>query len=237
MQTQEYQKLFQLEDKHWWFVSKRAFIKVIFEKLNLKLDSKILDIGCGTGRNLRLLGNYGQATGVDYSSLAVKYCHQRGLKSVQKASAEKLPFKKNSFNLVTLFDVLYHQGIKSDLEVLKEVNRVLKPNEFILVTDCAHQWLFGPHDIAQHARQRYSKKELEVKLKKAGFKVIRSSYIFSSLFPIFILNRLINRHGSDVKPINQLVNRFLILIYRLEALVLRFINLPFGSSIIVLAQK
>ena len=237
MQTQEYQKLFQLEDKHWWFVSKRQFIKLILKKLKLKPKSKILDIGCGTGRNLKLLQSFGTIQGVDYSDLAVKYCHQRGLKAVKKASANKLPFNKSEFNLVTLFDVLYHQGIKSDLKVLKEVNRVLKPKGRILITDCAHQWLFGPHDIAQHARQRYSKKELKAKLNQAGFKVIRSSCIFASLFPVFVINRLINRHGSDVKPINPRLNQLLIFIHHLESLVLKVFNLPFGSSIIILAQK
>ena len=237
MESQEYQLLYQLEDNHWWFVSKRLFAQVFLSKAKLKSNSKILDIGCGTGRNLKMLEDFGQASGIDYSSLAIKYCQKRGLKRVKKASAEKLGYNKFSFNLVTLFDVLYHQGIKSDLKVLKQAHQVLKPGGFILITDCAHQWLFGPHDIAQHARQRYSKKELENKLKKAGFKIIRSSYIFASLFPVFVLNRLLKQKGSDVKLTNKLLNQLLIIIHKFESTILKFINLPVGSSIIILAQK
>lgn len=236
MQTREYQKMFQLEASHWWFVSKRNFIKSLLQLIKLPLKSSLLDIGCGTGINLRFLSQFGQAQGIDTSSLAIKLCQKRHLR-VQQAQAAKLPFKPESFDLVTFFDVLYHQDVKSDIKALKQAYHILKPHSHILITDCAHQWLFSSHDKTMHARQRYSKKELEAKVIQAGFKITKSSYIFSFTFPFFVFNRLIKKSGSDVEPIPNFINQLLISALKLEASLLKYINLPFGSSIIILAQK
>ena len=124
---------------------------------------------------------------------------------------------------------------------LAEIARVLKPGGMLLITDCAHQWLYGPHDQAMHARQRYSKGELETKVKKVGFKIQRSSFIFMNTFPLFLINRLVAKltlkAGSDVKPLPAIVNFFLTTLGRWEASLLSLINLPWGSSIIILARK
>ncbi|MCX6816699.1 MAG: class I SAM-dependent methyltransferase, partial [Candidatus Beckwithbacteria bacterium] len=193
MESLEYTKMFQLEDRHWWFVAKRRFTAAILSTLSLK-QAKILDVGCGTGRNMLMLQEFGTVSGVDLSPLAIKYCRQRGLTQLQQGSADSLPFPASSFDLVTLFDVLYHQGIKSDIKVLQEVFRVLQPKGYILITDCAHPWLFGPHDQVMQARQRYTKKELTQKLTSAGFTVIRASYLFMFTFPVFVVNRLLKKY-------------------------------------------
>jgi len=136
MQDIEYQKMYQLEANHWWFVSKRKFIKTVLKE---KKFSKILDIGCGTGKNIEMLSRYGQAWGLDNSKIALSFCRQRGLTNLKLGLAEKLPFKSNNFDLVTIFDVLYHQGIKNDLEVLKEIHRVLRSDGQLIITDCSYQ--------------------------------------------------------------------------------------------------
>lgn len=242
MEQREYTIMYQLEDNHWWFVAKRNFIRQYLKLIPSKTHRKILDIGCGTGKNLEMLTNYGKVQSVDYSISAIKFCYQRGFKNVKKATLPCLPFNSNSFDLVTLFDVLYHQGIKNDLQAIKEIFRLLKPGGYLLVTDCAHQFLFGPHDVAMHARQRYSKKELAQKIQKAGFTIKRSSYIYFFSFPIFLINRLFKKYlfkssTSDLKSTPALINQLLIFIHRLEAKVLGIMPLPIGSSIIILAQK
>jgi ubiquinone/menaquinone biosynthesis C-methylase UbiE len=242
MQLNEYQLMYQVEDQHWWFKAKRLFIKVYLNYLPPNQKQKILDIGCGTGRNLKMLASYGQSQGIDYSTQAVKYCHLRGLTKTKKAGFPKLPFNGNSFSLITLFDVLYHQGIKDDLQALKEAYRILKPKGLLLITDCAHQFLYGPHDKAMHARQRYSKKELEQKLRISGFKIKKASYIYLTTFPFFLTSRLLAKFltrstGSDVSKPHGLINKILISLLTIESNLLKVVNLPFGSSIIILAQK
>lgn len=241
MEKNEYAKMYSVEDGHWWFCAKRNFARFFLDKLNRK-PLTILDVGCGTGRNLLMLKKYGRVFGVDFNPLALNYCRRRGLTRLQQAGAEKLPFNANRFDLVTIFDVLYHRGIRNDKQALKEAYRVVKPKGFILLTDCVHPWLFGPHDEAMQARQRYSKKELTGKVEQVGFRIIRTSYIFMFTFPLFLINRLLKKYfrfggGSDVTNLPRLINRILLLVNLWEGWLLSNFNLPLGSSIIVLAQK
>ncbi len=242
MELKEYKLMSRLEDNHWWFVSKRQYAKIVLNLISLSKKSTILDVGCGTGKNLAMLVNFGLVQGVDYSASAIKFCYQRGFKKVKQASLAKLPFKADTFDLVTLFDVLYHKGVASDAKALKEVSRVLKPSGYLLITDCAHQFLYGPHDISMHARQRYSKKELITKVNQAGFSIHKASYIYFITFPLFFINRFISKYltkksGSDVNQINPIINQLLIYLLFFESKLLKFFNLPIGSSIIILAKK
>src|SRR3990167_998700 len=122
MRQEEYRKMFKLEDSHWWFTAKRLFAREFLKQVKPRF-AKILDVGCGTGRNLLMLKEFGQTYGVDINPLALKFCSQRGQKQVKLGGAESLPFTDNSFDLVTIFDVLYHRGVSSDLQVLKEAFR------------------------------------------------------------------------------------------------------------------
>ena len=241
MEPREYKLMYQQEENYWWFTVKRFFIKQYLSAITLKKTNKVLDIGCGTGLNLQLLSEYGKVWGMDFSALALNFCRKRGFKRLYQGSVEKIPFKNNNFKLVTLFDVLYHKKIKDDLLVLKEIYRVLEKGGYLLLTDCAFNFLFGPHDINVHARQRYTKKELEEKLIKAGFKIKKSSYIFFFFFLPFAFCRLYDRYitkkNSHSTEISLLINKIIINIGRLEAGLLSITNFPFGSSIIVLAQK
>jgi len=241
MEAKEYILMYEREENYWWFLVKRLFIENWLKKLKLKKESKILDVGCGTGRNLLLLSSWGKVWGIDISSLALRFCRKRGFKNLVKASANKIPFQKNTFNLLTLFDVLYHKKIKNDTLVLKEAYRVLKRKGYLLITDCAYNFLFGPHDIAVQARQRYNLEELEAKIRKAGFEVLRSSYIFFLPFPLFLVERLVakffTKKKTEFKQLPFMLNNFLILLGKIENWLLRFVNFPWGSSIIILAKK
>ena len=242
MEPKEYELMYQEEERYWWFVVKRFFIKTLLKKLKLKKEQKILDIGCGTGKNLEILSSFGKVWGIDISPLALNFCQKRGFKNLKRASVEKTPFKNRAFGLITLFDVLYHKGIKDDRLALKEIYRVLEKGGYLLLTDCAYNFLFGPHDIAVHARQRYTRGELNKKIKKTGFKILKSSYIFFFPFLFFVIDRLLSKFFIPKKrstfiEIPKLANQIFILMGKLESWLLQFLNFPFGSSIIILAKK
>lgn len=241
MKKEEYLKMFNFEETHFWFIGKRLFIKAIFDQYIKKRRLKILDVGCGTGGLTRYLKNWGKVIGLEKNKLAIKLAKKRKIKVIQ-GEAEKLPFKIKSFNLITIFDVLYHKNIKNPEKVIQEAKRVLEPRGFLLITDSAFTFLKSGHDESLSGKRRFVIKQFEKILKKDGFKIIKSSYIFFSLFPFIflkrkILNKLFKNTGSDVEKIPSFLNKLLIKLLFLEAYLLKKISFPIGSSLIILGQK
>lgn len=96
-------------------------------------NKKILDIGCNYGEIARVLSRYNQVTGIDTDIKALNHAKEYCLdaKFIQ-ASAVKLPFGRNSFDVVICLSVLEH--IKEDQKVLREISRVLKKNGELILT-------------------------------------------------------------------------------------------------------
>jgi SAM-dependent methyltransferase len=249
MEKDEYRKHFELEDSHWWFKGRRAAAFGILSRA-LKsgpMPARVLDAGCGTGLNLTELEKLGSAFGCDLAPEALDFCRQRGLARLSRADVRRLPFRSSSFGMVTLFDVLYHKDISDDLEVMREVRRVLTDGGYFLMTDSALEILRGPHDEAMQGLRRYNQKDLREKLEEAGFEVVRLSYFFMATFPAVYLTRRrerrrASRHPeaaaqSDLKPVSRRLNAFLSGLFRIEAALASRRNLPIGSTIIALARK
>ncbi len=128
MQQHTYAIMDEVEGSHWWFVGRRAiletFLRQIIQNPKSKIQNpKILDIGCGTGANLEMLAQFGEAEGVDVSDDALEFCRRKGLKA-KKGLAETLPFADESFDLSTALDVVEH--LDDDIAGLKEMHRVTK---------------------------------------------------------------------------------------------------------------
>src|SRR3989344_6385103 len=93
-----YQDLFELEEVHWWHIAKRKICLALIKKyVKTRTNYKILDIGCGTGKNLEELSKIGKAFGIDNSFDAIKFCREkRGLKNVTLAPAQNTGFSDDS---------------------------------------------------------------------------------------------------------------------------------------------
>lgn len=239
MEPKEYEKMYQMEETHWWFVSKRNLVRSFLEKT----DGYILDIGCGTGANLKFFSRYGKAIGIDISPLAIELSSLRGCQYLARASVNNLPFKDNVFDIVTLLDILYHKMVNEDMDALREVNRIVKRNGRILIADSALEFLRSPHDLAVHGERRYNKKGLKQIVQNAGFRVERITYTNFLLFPLVFIIRLwkkffsMGKPSSDLKLVHPVINYALLGIQNIERLLLRFVNLPIGSSILCIARK
>ena len=103
--------------------------------------------------------------------------------------------------------------------------------------------MWSKFDELDHKR-RYEKKELVEKIKQAGFKVHRASYFMFLLFPVVYFIRKIQRYPKDTKlehvkevRIVPGINTVFLWIFRLEKLLINFINFPIGSSLILVAEK
>ncbi|MCO6510293.1 MAG: class I SAM-dependent methyltransferase [Aridibacter famidurans] len=200
---------------------------------------RILDVGCGTGANLEMLAEFGNAEGVDVSDEALTFCKSKGL-NVHKGLAEELPFEGGEFDVVTGLDVIEH--LDDDIEGLSEMRRVTKPGGYALVFVPAFMWLWGVQDDISHHRIRYTRKQIAERMEKAGFTVARATYANITFFPPILLGRLIMRL-TGIKPESEnnvnvsALNGFFGRIFSAERHFLKYFNFPLGVSIVVVAKK
>lgn len=246
MREDFYPYYFRIEDRHWWFVGRRQILLALLDRYvgaDPSGSRRVLDIGCGTGTMLGFLSRYGTAEGIEGDDGAVKFCKKRGITNVTRATVPPLPHEDDRFQLVTAFDFIEH--INDDAGALKEVRRVLAPGGSFFVTVPAYRFLWGNQDvIAQHMR-RYSARALRDDLIAAGFVPRRVTYFNSLLFPpiagIRLVRRLLPQNEqprSDLEMTDEtgLANRLLARLFAAEAAVLVRRDLPFGVSVLGVAQ-
>lgn len=190
-----YSELYTREDSHWWFRGRRAVIWALLADLPLPRPARVLDAGCGTGRNLIEFGALGPAHGVDPSPVAVEFCHRRGLANVQEAGLEQLPFDDASFDLLLATDVIEH--IEKDDVALRELRRVVAPAGRLLITVPAYQWLWSHHDDTHHHFRRYTLPRLRAVVTGSGWRVDRATYFNSLLLAPIAAARAVSKLGGD----------------------------------------
>ena len=147
--------------------------------------------------------------------------------------------------MVGVFDVLYHRNVGDDAIAARECLRVLKPGGAIVVTDSALGILAGPHDVAMHGARRYSARGIRELLAGAGFAVERAGYGNFLLFPVAgpwrappaMVRRRRHLGALGCLPAPAWINGILGFVYGAEAFLLRFADLPIGTSIIAIARK
>jgi hypothetical protein len=122
---------------------------------------------------------------------------------------------------------------------------VLRPGGVLFLQLPAYQWLRSHHDEAVHTGHRYSATEVRQLVIDGGLRVRRVTYANSLLLPAAAAWRAINRflpttasaERSDVRPIAPPVNRLMRNVLGLEAPIVARRNLPFGLSVIAIAQR
>ncbi len=114
------------------------FMKLIDEQTaNLSKDSRILDIGCGTGDLLSKLQKKGfvNLVGIEpAANMRTIAQNNLGEEVVVDGSAVMLPFEDNSFDFITAIEVLRYLAPEDNLQAFKEIYRVLKPGGMFLGT-------------------------------------------------------------------------------------------------------
>jgi SAM-dependent methyltransferase len=243
MERHTYAIMYRVEETHWWFVGRRRIISSFVERIieSLKQEQpRILDVGCGTGANLEMLSRCGVAEGVDVSSEALAFCRARGLRHVKQGEAEHLSFADETFDFVTGLDVVEH--LDDHLAGLKEMHRVLRSGGRALLFVPAFMFLWGVQDDISNHRRRYTLSGLKQVVRHAGFEIERATYVNITFFLPILLGRLLMR-ATRFRPASEnnltvgFLNGILGSILGTEASLLRYVNFPFGVSIICVARR
>jgi SAM-dependent methyltransferase len=247
------------EDSHWWFATRtRAILAYLDRYVGPGKGLRVLDIGCGAANMTHHLRHYGDVIGVDTNPRPLEIARQRGLEAYQ-GTADDLPFEDGTFDLVTLLDTVEH--VPAEQQAFEECGRVLRGPDIaggrgggkLLVTVPAFMFLWSQNDVINMHQRRYTVPELKAKLKQHGFRVLRISYNNFFVFPlaagIILLRRgraepkLASPHFDEdvyqveMEPASPIVNTLLTDVGKLEVGLLRRVDLPWGTSIIAIAEK
>ncbi len=241
----EYRVMFETEDNYWWYRGLRALLQHALARYAPR-GAMILDAGCGTGANLKLMQSYGCAIGVDISEEAIAFCHARGVPRERAflASLTELPFPDALFDLAVSFDVICN--IPEDVTALGEMARVLKPGGRLVLQLPAYQWLWSAHDVAVGHQRRYSARDLRTKIARVGLTVERVTHTNALLFPAGVVERLARRRalrqGQSVQsdlttPLPRWVNTSFGALTETEMRAAARVDFPVGLSVLVVAKR
>jgi ubiquinone/menaquinone biosynthesis C-methylase UbiE len=166
-----------------WADEKNKTFPGLVEFLKNK-KGKILDLGCGSGRNFSAIK--GEIYGIDFSKKMLEFASKKDPKAnLIKSSVTIIPFKDNFFDAAIYIATLHCIEKENDRKKsLEEIYRVLKPKTqaFITVWSRNHERVkkqgdnIIPRTINNNKLLRfyyiYTKDELSTLLKKVGFKII-----------------------------------------------------------------
>ncbi len=240
------------EDKHWWFAGRtRSLLNMMDRVIKPNGQKRVLDIGCGAGNMFHHLARYGPVVGVDNNPKPLAVALDRGY-DVREGEAENLPFEDDSFEVVALLDTVEH--CDDDRAILQECYRVCAPGGYMIVTVPAFMWLWSHNDVLNDHKRRYTNKDLRLALAEPGFETHRITYNNFLVFPLAAAMVLLRRRAGqepelgsphfddesyqvEMEPAPPLLNAILSAVTWTEAQILRWINLPVGTSIICIARK
>lgn len=242
MQREAYEEMAQLQKDHWWFRGRREILQSVIASLSLPELPDILEIGAGTGGNLRMLSTFGHVKAVELDDYARSIAIQKtgGRIEVKYGRLpEDIPFGRHQFDLLCLFDVLEH--VQDDAGALKTMRELVTSGGYAVITVPAYQWMWGKHDERLRHFRRYQSKELLRKASEAGWVVSQLTYFNTLLFPLALCARFMDKIFPSVQPRGtsmpaKAINALMCFVFSSEKNLLRAFNLPFGMSLLAVLK-
>jgi SAM-dependent methyltransferase len=159
--------------------------------------------------------------------------------AVVQADGRHLPYE-DEFEAAGAFDVIEH--VDDDRRVLEQLHRCLRAGGGLLLTVPQHRWLWGPSDELARHKRRYTRAELEAKVRAAGFSIVRCTSFVTLLLPLMAAVRLREKRGGadPMRPfhIARATNAALRGVMALEGALIRAgLTLPAGGSLLLVARK
>lgn len=247
MHSSGYKAIAELEYSYWWFVGKRRTIERLIRRYAPdRRPLRSLDVGCGPGGMLPMLGELGEAIGADPSEVALEYCRERKLNAVHAALPDDVPFEDSSFDVIVASEVLEH--IDRDAESAAKLVDLLRPGGLLVVTVPAFQWMWTKHDTANHHYRRYTTSALHALFESQQVERLLMSYYNTTFFPVMAAARLGSRirgrnrseaidQEVEIKQLPGPINSLMTAMFAAEGRLVTRMRLPFGGSVVATYRK
>jgi SAM-dependent methyltransferase len=250
----ELEVMARVEAGHWWYRGLRDLLvrTLCVPDRGLPAHPRVLDAGCGTGRNLALVRERLEPSylgGFDISDAALRLARETLPEAdLYPGDLCEAPLHQRDLDLVMSLDVLYIPGAERSRPGLERLVGALRPGGLLVLNLPAYDWLYSDHDVAVHTTERYTAGRVRSLLHGLGLQVPLLTYRLCLLFPLLVASRLASlfraRPGdpavrSDLHHApGRVANQLLWSVTRAEnALIARGARLPFGSSIYAIARK
>jgi trans-aconitate methyltransferase len=209
MNPGEYEALNNAEEHHAWFIGMRDAISRILcsPRFALPPAPRILDAGCGTGANLRMLDALLRPSllaGFDRSTAALSVARTKvphallWIDDLCDPAAACAPL-----DLVISTDVVCLTGIERARPGLERLVAQMRPGGLLMLNLPSFEWLRSEHDAATHIRERYVASDIERLLGDLGLSVEVLSYRVCLMFPAVVAQRLARRAGARRRPVSE----------------------------------
>jgi SAM-dependent methyltransferase len=235
-----YQQMAELDDRHWWYRARRRILaELIRREAQPPAGAQILEIGCGTGHNLAMLGEFGHVDGLELDDEARAIAEARhGRRVMSSPLPELAEVSDRHYDLIGAFDVIEH--IDDDQAALASIATKLKPGGKFVMAVPAHQWMWSAHDVVNHHKRRYSRRSLKALIEASPLKLDKIGYFNSLLFPLAVAERaaskLRGKENADVALPPAPINAALEKLFGAERYLVGRLPLPPGLSLFAVAS-
>jgi SAM-dependent methyltransferase len=240
MERLVYREMAELDERHWWYRARRAVLAELIRREAVPpANARILEIGCGTGHNLGMLGQFGRIDAIELDDESRAIAEARLGGPVMNARLPELPgIADRHYDLIAALDVIEH--IDDDTGALDAIAAKLKPGGKFVMTVPAHRWMWSAHDVVNHHKRRYSKRALRRLIQASPLRLDKLGYFNSLLFPLAVADRLATKlRGRDdavvelpPAPLNAALER----VFAAERHLVGRLPLPTGLSLFAVAS-
>ena len=253
MNPGEHALMAELEATHWWYRGLRDVVSRSLGQPDLALPAHpaVLDAGCGTGENLRMLRDLLDPSylgGFDLSEEALAFAREKAPDAdVYASDLCKPELRVDALDLVVSLDVVCIPGTERALPGLQRLVDRLRPGGLFVLNLPAYAWLYAEHDVAVHTTERTTKGAVRELLSELCLEPVRGSYRLCALLPLVALTRLPGASRargrgdaarSQLRAAQGSAGAALFGMLRAEnALIARGVSLPFGSSVFAVGRK
>jgi SAM-dependent methyltransferase len=240
MERVVYQQMAELDERHWWYRARRKILAdLIRREAQPPANAQILEIGCGTGHNLAMLGEFGHVDGLELDDEARAISEKRlGRKVMSSPLPELAEVSDSHYDLIGAFDVIEH--IEDDRAALASIAAKLKPGGKFVMAVPAHQWMWSAHDVVNHHKRRYSSRALKALIEDSPLELVKIGYFNSLLFPVAVAERVASKmrgkDNADVTLPPAPLNAVLEKVFGIERHLVGRLPLPIGLSLFAVAS-